>query len=176
MLIFCIRMAFLACCTTFSGFVFSVYCCYCLYLGFTCYWVSTFNKLQSDFHVCHFFLISHMPYCFLYLLTSSRVPRVHHPALQSLRTHIPAVLAHGKAPSTFRTYHGCFKRWKSWASGFSEITYFPSQEEHVALYLISLVQSASSYSCIQLAFYSKGFFIMLVRSRILVNQLFFWLF
>ena len=120
--------------------------------------MSTFNKLQSEFHVCHFFLISHMPYFFLYLFTSSRVPRVHHPALESLRTHIPAVLAHSKAPSTFKTYHGCFKRWKSWASGFSEVTYFPAQEEHVALYLISLVQSGSSYPSIQQACYSLGFF------------------
>ena len=99
-----------------------------------------------------------MPYFFLYLFTSSRVSRVHHPALESLRTHIPAVLAHSKAPSTFKTYHGCFKRWKSWASGFPEVIYFPAQEEHVALYLISLVQSGSSYSSIQQAFYSISFF------------------
>ena len=94
---------------------------------------------------------------FLYLFTSSRVPRIHHPALESLRTHIPAVLPHSKAPSTVKTYHGCFKRWKSWASGFPEVTYFPAQEEHVALYLISLVQSGSSYSSIQQAFYSISF-------------------
>ena len=99
-----------------------------------------------------------MHYFFLYLFTSSRVPRVHHPALESLRTHIPAVLPHSKAPSTVKTYHGCFKRWKSWASGFPEVTYFPAQEEHVALYLISLVQSGSSYSSIQQAFYSMSFF------------------
>ena len=105
--------------------------------------MSTFNRLQSEFHVCHFFVFSNMPYLFLYLFTSSRLPRVHHPALESLRTHIPAVLAHSKAPSTLKTYYGCFKRWKSWASGFSEITYFPAQEEHVALFLISLVQSRS---------------------------------
>ena len=97
-----------------------------------------------------------MPYFFLYLFTSSRAPRVHHPALASLRTHIPAVFSHSKAPSTFKTYHGCFKRWESWAGGFSEITYFPAQEEHVALYLISLVQSGSSYSSIP--FFSISFF------------------
>ena len=72
--------------------------------------------------------------------------------------HIPAVLAHSKAPSTVKTYHGCLKRWKSWASGFPEVTYFPAQEEHVALYLILLVQSGSSYSSIQQAFYSTSFF------------------
>ena len=66
--------------------------------------------------------------------------------------------APSEAPSTFKTYHGCFKRWKSWASGFSEITYFPAQEQHVAVYLISLVQSGSSYSSIQQAFYSISFF------------------
>ena len=99
-----------------------------------------------------------MPYFFLYLFTSSRISRVHHPALESLRTHIPAVLAHSKAHSTFKTYHGCFKRWKSWASGFPEVIYFPAQEKHVALNLISLVQSGSSYSSIQQAFYSISFF------------------
>ena len=104
--------------------VFSVYCCDCLHLGCTRYWLSTFNKLQSVFHVYHFFLISLMPYFFLYLFTSSRVSRVHHPALESLRTHIPAVLVHSKAPSTFKTYHG-FKRWKSWASGFPEVILLP---------------------------------------------------
>ena len=59
-------------------FVFSAYCCYCLYLVCTCYWLSTFNKLLSEFHVYHFFPISLMPYFFFYLLTSSRVSRVHH--------------------------------------------------------------------------------------------------
>lgn len=99
-----------------------------------------------------------MPFFFLYLFTSSRVPRVHHPALESLRRHIPAVLAHSKAPSTFKTYHDCFKRWKSWASGFPEVICFPAQEEHVAMYLISLVQSGSSNFSIQQAFYSISFF------------------
>ena len=159
MLIFCKRMAFVGNVVRILGvFVFSVYCCDCLCLGCTRYWLSTFNKLQSVFHVYHFFLISLMPYFYLYLFTSSRVSRVHHPALESLRTHIPAVLAHSKAPSTFKTYHGCFKRWKSWASGFPEVIYFPAQEEHVALYLFSLVQSGSSYSSIQQAFYSISFF------------------
>ena len=99
-----------------------------------------------------------MSWFFLYLFTSSRLPRVHHPVLESLRTHIPAVLVQSKAPCTFKTYHGCFKRWKSWASGFSEVTYFPAHEEHVALYLISLVQSGFSYSSIQQEFYSISFF------------------
>ena len=99
-----------------------------------------------------------MHYFFLYLFTSSRVPRVHHPALESQRAHIPAVLAHSKAPNTVKTYHYCFKHWKSWASGFPEVTYFPAQEERVALSLISLVQSGSSYSSIQQVFYSISFF------------------
>ena len=55
-------------------------------------------------------------------------------------------------------YHGCFRRWNSWASIFSKITYFSSQEEHIAVYLIPLVQSGSSYSSIQQAFYSISFF------------------
>ena len=72
--------------------------------------------------------------------------------------NIPAVLTHRKAPSMVKTNHGCFKRWKSCASGFPEVTYFLAQEEHVALYLILLVQSGSSYSSIQQAFYSISFF------------------
>ena len=140
-------------------FVFFVYCCYCLYSGCTRYWLSTLNKLQSVFHVYHFFLISLMPYFFLYLFTSSSVSRVHHPALESLRTHISAVLVHSKAPSTFKTYHGCFKRWKSWDSGFPEVIYFPAQEEHVALYQEPIWSVQLPYSVCETAFSQVGLFL-----------------
>ena len=59
-------------CTTFIGFVFSIYCCYCLYLGFTRYWLSTFNKLQSEFHVYHFF--PHFSYALFFPLFVYKVP------------------------------------------------------------------------------------------------------
>ena len=55
-------------------------------------------------------------------------------------------------------YYGNFRRWNSWASNFSEITYFSPQEEHIAVYLIPLVQLGSSYSSIQQAFHSISFF------------------
>ena len=132
MLIFWKRMDFYwQRCTTFSSFFF-LHIVVIAYTQDLCViGCPRLIKLQSEFHVYHFFLISPMHYFFLYLFKSSRVPRVHHPALESQRAHIPAVLAHNKAPSTVKTSHYCFKRWKSWASGFPEVTYFPAQEEHV---------------------------------------------
>ena len=55
-------------------FVFSAYCCYCLYLVCTCYWLSTFNKLQSEFHVYHFspFLL-----CLIFSFICLQVPGYH---------------------------------------------------------------------------------------------------
>ena len=164
-------MAFLQRCTTFSRFFLLFFFLYTVFIA------STWDLRVTGCSFLINFIRNPMCLIFPILFTSSRLPRVQHPALESPRTHIPAVLAHSKAPCTFKTYHGCFKRWKSWASGFSGITYFPAQEEHVDLYLISLVRSGSSYSSIQQAFYSISFFffIMLVGSRILVNQLSFWL-
>ena len=146
-------MAFLGNVVRILGFfVFSAYCCYCLYLVCTCYWLSTFNKLQSEFHVYHFppFLL-----CLIFSFICLQVPGYHaftirlwRACVRTFQRFLPT--ARLLARSRPSAYHGCFKRWKSWASGFPEVIYFPAQEKHVALNLISLVQSGSSYSSIRL--------------------------
>ena len=91
------------------------------------------------------------PFLICLMVTSSRVSRV-------AAVHHPLWRACGRLFQRILGYHGCFRRWNSWASNFSEITYFLSQEEHIAVCLIPLVQSGSSYSSLQQAFYGISFF------------------
>ena len=71
---------------------------------------------------------------------------------------IPNLLAVSRAPSTLKGYHAHFRKWKAWAARFPEVIFFPALELHVALYLISLIQSGYSFTTISLGYYSISFF------------------
>ena len=91
-------------------------------------------------------------------LTSSTIDVGSNQALKPLVKLIPNLLAVSRAPSTLKGYHAHFQKWKAWAARFSEVIFFPALELHVALYLISLIQSGYSFTTISLAYYSISFF------------------
>ena len=70
-----------------------------------------------------------------------------------LQTSSPALFG-ARADNTTLTYLNGFKRWRSWASKFSEITVLPAATSYVALYLFSVLQASTSPSLVQSAFYS----------------------
>ena len=78
---------------------------------------------------------------------------VREPYLRSLADKLPDVLG-AIAYNTTLTYLNGFKRWRSWASMFSEITVLPAAPAYVALYLLSVLQASTSPSLVQSAFYS----------------------
>ena len=67
---------------------------------------------------------------------------------------LPKCVLQARQQSTVKNYSYSFNRWKKWASSFPEISTFPADATYVALYLLSLGQSASTSSPINSAFYS----------------------
>ena len=97
-------------------------------------------------------------FCFFVALTSSTIDVGSNQALKPLVKLIPNLLAVSRAPSTLKGYHAHFQKWKAWAARFPQVIFFPALELHVALYLISLIQSGYSFTTISLAYYSISFF------------------
>lgn len=83
---------------------------------------------------------------------------VSDPYLKSLVPSVTSTLASTTARSTSTSYLSHFKKWKVWCSQFVEVNYFPADEIYVALYLVNLLQSGSSFSTIQSTFYAISFF------------------
>ena len=78
--------------------------------------------------------------------------------MKSVPSHLPMLLATFRAPSIVKAYHSQFKKWKAWTDKFSEVNFFPANELHIALYLVSLIQSGVSHNVVQKIFYVIFFF------------------
>ena len=61
---------------------------------------------------------------------------VQDPYLRCLADKLPEVVLGARADNTTLTYLSGFKRWRSWASKFPEITVLPAAPAYVALYLL----------------------------------------
>ena len=79
---------------------------------------------------------------------------VQDPYLRRLVDKLPDVVLGARADNTTLTYLNGFKRWRSWASKFPEITVLPAAPTYVALYLLSVLQASTSPSPVQSALYS----------------------
>ena len=58
-----------------------------------------------------------------------------------------------RAPSTVQNYTGGFRRWKKWCVNM-DISHFPANPVHVALYLMFIMESKDSYHAVKNASYS----------------------
>ena len=79
---------------------------------------------------------------------------VRDPYLRSLADKLPDVVIGARADNTTLAYLNGFKKCRSWASKFSEITVLPAATAYVALYLFSVLQASTSPSLVQSAFFS----------------------
>ena len=79
---------------------------------------------------------------------------VQDPFLRRLADKLPEVVLGSRADNTTLTYLNGFKRWRSWASKFPEITVLPATPAYVALYLLGVFQASTSPSPVQSALYS----------------------
>ena len=85
----------------------------------------------------------------------TELSQIQDPFLRRLADKLPEVALGSRADNTTLTYLNGFKRWRSWASKFPEITVLPAAPTYVALYLLSVLQSSSSPpSPVQSALYS----------------------
>lgn len=66
---------------------------------------------------------------------------------------LPEVVLGSTADSTTITY--LFRRWRSWASRFPEVSVLPATPAYVALYLLSVLQVSTSPAPVQTALYNN---------------------
>lgn len=75
------------------------------------------------------------------------------PYLGKLKDKLPNAIKQSKAGNTVKQYSSEYNKWKRWTDNFREVSPLPASDFHVALYLLSLVQSANSASVIVSARY-----------------------
>ena len=78
------------------------------------------------------------------------------PELRHLAESLPATILRSRADSTVTKYAYAFRRWRSWAVAHEEITVFPVNEVHLALYLQHLGETVCSWSAVQEAVSAIG--------------------
>ena len=73
---------------------------------------------------------------------------IREPRLQELAAGVPRTLRLSRAESTVQKYTGSFDRWKKWAAQYPEISEFPAQPAHVALYLQHLLETSEAKTAV----------------------------
>ena len=72
------------------------------------------------------------------------IGNIREPRLQELAVGVPQTLQLSRAESTVQKYTRCFDHWKMWAAQYPEISEFPAQPAHVALYLQHLLETSEA--------------------------------
>lgn len=75
------------------------------------------------------------------------------PELSRLASCLPSRCLGAKADSTTERYSRAFDKFRLWAASYKEISVPPSNYLSIATYLEFLLQSNSSYSALEAAFY-----------------------
>lgn len=78
------------------------------------------------------------------------------PELKRLAGLLPDTVLHSRASSTTKKYLYAFRRWKEWAEPRREVSVYPVQEVHFALYLQHLGESVQSKSAVEEAVNAIG--------------------
>ena len=76
------------------------------------------------------------------------------PDLQSLSSRLQATVLLARAPGTVKMYDRAFRKWKEFALRKQELSYFPANPMHVAVYLQHVLESTRSSASVDTAFYS----------------------
>ena len=76
------------------------------------------------------------------------------PDLQSLSSRLQTSVLSARAPGTVNIYERAFRRWKDFAFSKQELSFFPANPIHVAVYLQHVLESTGSRSSVDSAFYS----------------------
>ena len=71
------------------------------------------------------------------------------PELQRLANQLPETVLQSRADSTVKKYMAAFQRWERWAQARREVTVFPVNEVHLALYLQHLSEQTQSRSAVE---------------------------
>ena len=74
------------------------------------------------------------------------------PDLQSLSSRLQATVLLAKAPGTVNMYDRAFRKWREFALRKKELSYFPANPMHVAVYLQYVLESTRSRASVDTAF------------------------
>ena len=80
------------------------------------------------------------------------------PVFNSIINKIPNVLLAAREQNTIKNYWGCFEKWVSWSEKFTEVSPMPSEEIHIIIYLLTLLQTGKNYPVIKSTLYAIKFF------------------
>ena len=86
-------------------------------------------------------------------LVSSLKESVKQQHLKQLAKKVPNIIRNSSAVNTFKKYSTYFNQWKNLSKNFS-LPFLPVKEEHVALYLTSLIQNQKSSANIKSTYYA----------------------
>ena len=78
------------------------------------------------------------------------------PELQQLAGLLPETVLRSRADGTSKKYMGAFMCWRRWAEPRREVTVYPVQEVHFALYLQHLGETVQSRSAVEEAVNAVG--------------------
>ena len=78
------------------------------------------------------------------------------PELKRLAGSLPDTVLRSRASSTTKKYLNAFRRWKEWAEPRHEVSVYPVQEVHFALYLQHLGETVQSKSAVEEAVNAIG--------------------
>ena len=71
---------------------------------------------------------------------------------------LPSILAKAREVNTNKKYECYFNKWSKWCEQFNEVNSLPANEDHVALFLASLIQDEKPITTIEAHFYSIEYF------------------
>ena len=77
------------------------------------------------------------------------VAELKDPELRRLASALPDTVLQSRADSTTKKYLYAFQRWRVWAEARSEVTVFPVNEVHCALYLQHLGETTKSKAAVE---------------------------
>ena len=101
---------------------------------------------------CFFFCFCLFPEVFQHGVWKE-VGSLKHPDLISLADRMKSTVLMSRASGTVNGYTRAFNRWKEFASRRGKVATFPAEPLPVALYLQHLLESTSSCSSVDVAFY-----------------------
>ena len=86
-------------------------------------------------------------------LVSSLKDSVKQQHLKQLAKKVPNIIRKSSVVNMFKKYSTYFNQWKNFCKNFS-LPFLPVKEEHVALYLTSLIQNQKSSANIKSTYYA----------------------
>ena len=97
--------------------------------------------------------LSLLPFLQLDTLVAKISNTVENPELKELAKQVPQLVLKSRAENTTKKYNTYFCKWIAWCQTYS-IKSMPAKDEHVALYLTSLVQNKVSPEVMESTFYA----------------------